>query len=520
METAAHPMTQLFWCAERQAYVNLYGEVEQFPDHGPLAEDGHLYAVEEQYANQNVGQNNGVVHQFCGQSNAQSFRYDPYQELERSTSSGDNTSHVGVATSNSDGGLSDCGASMMDTSAPSLPPQGHAQQQPPVSVQPLGYNAARTPSFSSHGSCLPTPTATHASTSPSTSPSQADCLQFAPQNEWAPQQQEQGPLHYDASTAPPPLLPSRLQTFEMFMHHQPGTSPSHSEHTSTPPQSLATSPHRVPLHQVHQHFSHEQQYQPMVMASAQQVECQAPQVPLPQHANHCDMPPQGPPSRFASEIADQAPIVYQQQSMQQHMQEPMCEPMMQQAPQEPMCEPMMQQAPQEPLRRDVKVLVEFKHGRRAVCICDSDVVDLDQLPCPDFNLVEGDRGHDICRVICLSSPRVQSDKAKSTPPPRVMRPATPEEVSYWQEQLGEEEQSARALVNKLIAQAKLPLTVTHASYQIDRKKLTFYYESSEHQPDFRCLLSECYAFWKCRIWFTNLPRRHSNNKRENRRSRA
>eukprot|EP01063_Lacrimia_lanifica_P014067 TRINITY_DN2073_c0_g1_i1.p1 TRINITY_DN2073_c0_g1~~TRINITY_DN2073_c0_g1_i1.p1 ORF type:complete len:560 (+),score=218.30 TRINITY_DN2073_c0_g1_i1:59-1738(+) len=537
---AAGNMKQLFWCPERRSYVNLQGQVEMIADSARLVGDGALFPIEEAAVPE------GVV-RVESQGETQSYRYDPYsststRDLERSGSNQDNASHgVNTYGSNSDAGLSDCTSNVIDAHGAS---HGHPQPTPPV--QPLGcdaqqqYNNASpshsmvnhysgTPSHSSHGS---TPTATTATT-PNTSP-QSRTMQ---QGEWQPQQapveQVEEP-HYDATTAPPPLLPSESKTFAMAMQQQGGNSPQSvcSNGMHTPPQSVDTSPHHMQM-QPHQaflpppapqqqqqqpyaYFPHEPQQMPMdmmphdqhcapvqhqtmVMACAQPVQCQAAQAPMP---NHC-MPPQAPPSRVALVNAEQAPQVQQQQQYYQPME---CQPME--------CQPMecqpMDCVPQN-FQRDVKVLVEFKHGRRAVCICDGDVVDLDSLPATMYNLVEGDRGHDICRVICLSSPRLHSEKVKNTTPPRVLRPASAEEVEYWETVLEDEEQGAKALVNKLIAQAKLPLTVTHASYQIDRKKLTFYYESPEHQPDFRCLLSECYAFWKCRIWFTNLPRRHYRN---------
>ena len=160
-------------------------------------------------------------------------------------------------------------------------------------------------------------------------------------------------------------------------------------------------------------------------------------------------------------------------------------------------------------KKDKKnILVEYKHGRKGVCTLPSTAISARCEADPNsYIVVEGDRGIDICRIINLTVRK--SADAPGLKHPMVIREAKAEEVEYWSTRLAEREEAALKVVNDMVTRSKLPLVVTHAAYQLDKKKLTFIYESPQHQPDFRCLLSECYAVWKCRIWFTCLPKKVS-----------
>eukprot|EP01060_Flectonema_neradi_P037478 TRINITY_DN7555_c0_g1_i1.p1 TRINITY_DN7555_c0_g1~~TRINITY_DN7555_c0_g1_i1.p1 ORF type:complete len:345 (+),score=72.58 TRINITY_DN7555_c0_g1_i1:76-1110(+) len=171
--------------------------------------------------------------------------------------------------------------------------------------------------------------------------------------------------------------------------------------------------------------------------------------------------------------------------------------------------------PPEPVAPPVEnivwdVIAEFKHGRRSRFNYTLPVGSSPKVG--TFYVVEGDRGPDLGKVISAQELDDDADYGdiERCCSGSVTREATPAEVSYWQHDLEEDEQSAVELVNEIVSRAKLPLKVRYASYQLDKKKLTFYYNSPYLQPDFRSVLAECYSFWKCRIWFTSLARPESS----------
>eukprot|EP00659_Diplonema_papillatum_P021664 gene21664-33345_t len=155
------------------------------------------------------------------------------------------------------------------------------------------------------------------------------------------------------------------------------------------------------------------------------------------------------------------------------------------------------------------VVIEFKHGRQAPYTSEhpkgtSPVLGKEYI-------VEGDRGHDLGRLMSAKLAKKEKCKApaskkKGAAPPKVLREATADEVLHWKTSLDDLEKSLLPKINKIVEAAGLNLTITNVSYQFDFKKLTFYYTSPEPQPDFRSILSDCYSFWKCRIWLTSLPR--------------
>merc|ERR1719181_2016325 len=88
---------------------------------------------------------------------------------------------------------------------------------------------------------------------------------------------------------------------------------------------------------------------------------------------------------------------------------------------------------------------------------------------------------------------------------RVLRAATDREVKFWRGGLSDEEQEARDLCQEIVRKHCVPLTVERAVFQFDMRKLTFYYSSSVAQPIFRDCLADCFAVWKCRVWFQRAP---------------
>eukprot|EP00743_Colponemidia_sp_Colp-15_P012570 GILK01014352.1.p1 GENE.GILK01014352.1~~GILK01014352.1.p1 ORF type:complete len:496 (-),score=61.56 GILK01014352.1:374-1648(-) len=148
-------------------------------------------------------------------------------------------------------------------------------------------------------------------------------------------------------------------------------------------------------------------------------------------------------------------------------------------------------------------------------------------------LFEGDRGEDMGRVISVSSqPPTAADlsaaKASGASPPQhhsgnspmnstamlspeaaaapmipnavVIRQASPEEISYWRNDLVAEAEDAVNKCSDCIYRHNLNLIIVNAVFQFDRKKLTFYYETEQPRVDFRKMLAELYNEFHCRIW--------------------
>jgi cell fate regulator YaaT (PSP1 superfamily) len=109
---------------------------------------------------------------------------------------------------------------------------------------------------------------------------------------------------------------------------------------------------------------------------------------------------------------------------------------------------------------------------------------------------EGDRGIDMGRVVRVEA---ASPMARPMRTPMVVRSATDEEVHEWSECLPQLAEEAVAESAKSAAALGIPITIVDAVFQMDRAKLTIYYES-EGRVDFRKLLAEMYNRYRCRIW--------------------
>lgn len=121
-----------------------------------------------------------------------------------------------------------------------------------------------------------------------------------------------------------------------------------------------------------------------------------------------------------------------------------------------------------------------------------------------FVIVEADRGED-CGTIVRD--KVDIDKLKETDYEnkvgscdikKVYRVATDADKIYLLEQNELELEAMMDCREKALEQS-LPMEVVGAVYQWDRKKLTFYFKSSE-RIDFRDLVKELYKTYKTRIW--------------------
>lgn len=122
---------------------------------------------------------------------------------------------------------------------------------------------------------------------------------------------------------------------------------------------------------------------------------------------------------------------------------------------------------------------------------------------------EGDRGLDLGVVHRITA---TADKCKdghatdSDALPMIIRVATADEIRTWSEELPALAAEALHECSQLILAMHLRMRLVDASYQLDRQKLTLYYETSENRVDFRKLLMELFNRYRCRIWFEKVEK--------------
>eukprot|EP01060_Flectonema_neradi_P040115 TRINITY_DN903_c0_g1_i1.p1 TRINITY_DN903_c0_g1~~TRINITY_DN903_c0_g1_i1.p1 ORF type:complete len:253 (+),score=39.30 TRINITY_DN903_c0_g1_i1:89-847(+) len=143
------------------------------------------------------------------------------------------------------------------------------------------------------------------------------------------------------------------------------------------------------------------------------------------------------------------------------------------------------------------VLVQFKFGRTGEFFHNE----------PSFMgayvIVQADRGED-CGVVVSSRYRTSADTNKRIL--NILRYASSEEQYRWTVVQTEEEKKACKTAQELVSGRNIPMKVVHAEFQFDMKKLTLHFTSKDAHPRFREVLDECFAAWKCRIWFARYSR--------------
>lgn len=119
-------------------------------------------------------------------------------------------------------------------------------------------------------------------------------------------------------------------------------------------------------------------------------------------------------------------------------------------------------------------------------------------------IVEVERGQDLGRVSAIGDlaqrkcDRCGACGAEQTAPARkVVRPATPADVGKA-EQLRAGEDQVRRRVRERAAQHGLPMKVTDAEWQWDRRRLTVYF-TADARVDFRALVRDLAAEYRTRI---------------------
>lgn len=111
---------------------------------------------------------------------------------------------------------------------------------------------------------------------------------------------------------------------------------------------------------------------------------------------------------------------------------------------------------------------------------------------------EGDRGLDM--GIVVSTHISQSKAPTGGAIPMVVRSATEDEIQEWTVDLPAQAAEAAQECAAVVQSMRLKMAIRGASYQLDKQKLTFFYETAEHRVDFRKLLIELFNRYRCRIW--------------------
>ena len=146
--------------------------------------------------------------------------------------------------------------------------------------------------------------------------------------------------------------------------------------------------------------------------------------------------------------------------------------------------------------------VRFKGNRREYFTWPSD----DPLHLDDPVIVEVERGQDFGRVSalgplaekkCERCGACNKENASPTPPPSILRRAANEDVKTAQ-QLRENEHEVRRAVRDRVRQHDLPMKVSDAEWQWDKRKLTIYF-TAEQRVDFRVLVRDLASLFRTRI---------------------
>lgn len=170
------------------------------------------------------------------------------------------------------------------------------------------------------------------------------------------------------------------------------------------------------------------------------------------------------------------------------------------------------------LERDcIVAVVEFKRQRMKRFAC-ARFVEPGQ-----YVIVDGDRGQD-CGFVVYCSVRnpdgshgltqtienARLDVTRIKAEHGIVRGlASEEDIAMLHGEIATNERMALKVCRDLVEQMDLPMTVVDCEYQFDRRKISFYFESTR-SIDFRTLTTELYRIFGVRIWLEN-----QNNKVKN-----
>jgi len=152
------------------------------------------------------------------------------------------------------------------------------------------------------------------------------------------------------------------------------------------------------------------------------------------------------------------------------------------------------------------VEVRFKGNRKEYFIWPSE----EPLALHDPVIVEVERGHDLGRVSalgpvalrkcgggCTGCSLAEAAAAPPTPERRIVRRASPDDAALA-DRLHQDEAEVRRKVMERVKQHTLPMKVSDAEWQWDKKKLTVYF-TAEQRVDFRALVRDLASLFHTRI---------------------
>lgn len=142
-----------------------------------------------------------------------------------------------------------------------------------------------------------------------------------------------------------------------------------------------------------------------------------------------------------------------------------------------------------------QVLVQFKRNRTLQYESPYYVIP------GEYVVVGGDRGEDVGLVAHSwigNDPQLPGE-ARDMGVGKVLRIASVLEITQLQGVQTELETRAVEVAQEKVQEHGLPMRIVDAEYQFDRRKLTFYYQST-HRLDFRTLVRDLYKTFRARIW--------------------
>ncbi|MCP4724617.1 MAG: hypothetical protein GY863_06260 [bacterium] len=137
------------------------------------------------------------------------------------------------------------------------------------------------------------------------------------------------------------------------------------------------------------------------------------------------------------------------------------------------------------------VEVEFKGNRRELYINSQEY----PLEIKDFVIVQADKGIDLGQISRMPGNNIDLDEKKESF--EILRKASVDELGVL-EKNREKEVEARLIARKMVEKHNLDMKVTSVEYQLDAKKVTFYFTADE-RIDFRELVKDLAKKFKARI---------------------
>ncbi|KAK8798688.1 hypothetical protein WA158_007772 [Blastocystis sp. Blastoise] len=145
---------------------------------------------------------------------------------------------------------------------------------------------------------------------------------------------------------------------------------------------------------------------------------------------------------------------------------------------------------QSSYNENIYYVVEFKHSSNEYRGPISNI----DIHIGDYVYIYGDRGINIGHVIASKEMYDNDKKIRD-----IILNKVEKNQYYLIEKQREDEKKALKYCCELVEKMKLEMIVLDAEFQYDRKKLTFYYQST-HRIDFKNLIRELYCKYNGRIW--------------------